>query len=983
MRSYFFWKSWPENFRYLWYALALLFGGTILFLWYGYFTGTDNIIHWEKFQEQKILESVIHSFRLGPFTLSVPGENYVIFEYFNGSYLSPHIIGSYLFLTVTVVAFLVLITIVSTLERFWYLAGMTLFIIFIISLRLEVIGVFGQYNYYPTIVLLILFAGTSFYFAMMRRDIQFLPRLLTFLIITVVVAIIISRFAAVDHPILHLSVTSYTAALVLTVLFIMIVAHEILVSFIALTGQGNFASRNFNHFALITGIYLLNIILTCLHELEVIDWNFIYINLYLLLTVSGVLAIWGFRIREPLYGNIFSFEPVGAYLIVSLGAIAFATIGNQLTNANDPALKLIRNMIIFSHAGFGIIFFLYILSNFAAMMWQNLPVYKILYKPNRMPYVTFQLAGFIATLAFIFLAGWRIQVYYGMAGFYNNLADLHVQLGNNAFAQAHYEKSQDFAFYNHHANYALATYKARRFAMEEAHRHYDNANRVPSEYALVNGGNLFLWENDVFGAIDAYKKAHVTMPASGRLNNNLGFAFSKVHNVDSAIHYLTRALETSAVVESAEANFFALAASEYISVKADSILNTFNTTYEPTVANALALSTLQQQPFKANTDPLKATTLNLYTATLLNNYIIRNAKTLDTAFIRKAHHIASDSLNEDFSEALKLGLASAYYHKGNVRRALQTMSELAYLSQSYEGKYNYIMGLWTLEQGNAFTASDYFDYAVLFDYKDATLYKAIALTEAGMGGTALPAWDSVADSDDGGEREIAVRMKRILHANVSDAMRFDDSEKYQFCRYVLNVSDTLVFNRIIPTFQDNNYRAMAILDMAKRQFAWDNLNKAIRYYNMVSGLQLTDQGVYDAIRHFELIMLSERRELDKLATQINDGIEFGADQQLEKLLYIALMQEANGDSVNAETNFRILATYNPYFEEGVIAAARFYRTYSDDPLKAYNILVEAIHINNNSVKLLKAYVAEALRNGFDEYAFGAQQQIEALHDRYR
>ena len=66
----------------------------------------------------------------------------------------------------------------------------------------------------------------------------------------------------------------------------------------------------------------------------------------------------------------------------------------------------------------------------------------------------------------IFLAGWRIQVYYGMAGFYNNLADLHVQLGNNAFAQAHYEKSQDFAFYNHHANYALATYKARRFAME-------------------------------------------------------------------------------------------------------------------------------------------------------------------------------------------------------------------------------------------------------------------------------------------------------------------------------------------------------------------------------------------------------------------------------------------------------------------------------------------------------------------------------------
>lgn len=982
MRSFFFWKSWPENFRYLWYILAILFGGAVLFLWYGYFTGNDNIIHWEKFQEQKILESVIHSFRLGPFTLSVPGENYVIFEYFNGSSLNPSATSSYIFLAVVVIAFLVLLTIVSTLERFWYLAGMTLFIVFIISLRLEVIGVFGFFNYYPTVAVLVLFTGMSFYFSMMRRDIQFLPRLLTFLGVAMVVAVIIWRFAAVDYPLLHLSVTSYTAALVLTVLFIMIVAHEILVSFIALTGQGNISSRNFNHFALITGIYLLNIILTCLHELQVIDWNFLYINLYLLLTISGVLAIWGFRIREPLYGNIFSFDPIGAYLIISLGAIAFVTTGNQLINGNDPALRLIRNMIIFSHAGFGIIFFTYILSNFAAMMWQNLPVYKILYKPNRMPYVTFQLAGFIATLAFIFYAGWRIQVYNGMAGFYNHLADLHVQLGNNAFALAHYEKAEDFAFYNHHANYALAAYKARRFAFEEAHRHYANANMVPSEYSLVNAGNLYLWENDVFGAIDAYRKATRSMP-SGRLHNNLGYAFSKVHNVDSAIYHLSGAQETSAVVETAEANFFALAAAEYIALNADSILKTFDTKYEATVANALALSTLQQQPFTSDADPLKAAQLNLYTATLLNNYIVRNAKTLDTAFIQKAYRIASDSLNEDFSEALKLGLASAYYHKGNVRRALATMSELAYLSQSYGGKYNYIMGLWSLEQGNAFTASDYFDYAMLFDYKDAALYKAIALTEAGMLGQALAAWDSVARSEDEGERQIAAGIRRILNASFSEALTFGDAEKYQFCRYVLHVSDTLPFNRILPTFQNNNYRAMAILDMAKRQFAWDDLHKAIRYFNLVSGLQLTDQALYNAIRHFELIMLSERRELEKLATQINDGIDFGPDQQLEKLLYTAMIHEANGDSVNAERNYRILAEYNPYFEEGVIAAARFYRSYSDDPLKAYNILVEAIHINNNSVKLLKAYVAEALRNGFDEYAFGAQQQIEALHDRYR
>lgn len=983
MQSLIFWKSWPKDFRYTWYILAAVFTGSLLFMWYGYFTGVDGVIHWEKFQEQKILESTIHSFRTGPFTLSIPGENYVIFEYFNGSNLNPNITGSYIFLVVLALASIVLLTIISTLERIWYLGCMTLFIIFLISLRFEVLGIFGFYDYYPTIAILFCFAGTSSYFNMIRRDIQFLPRLLVFSALTILTTVIIAFFSFVDLPLLHISVTSYAAAIVLTILFILIIAHEILVAFISLTGHGATTSRNFNHFALITGIYLLNLIITCLHEIGVIQWNFIYINLYLLFTVSGILAIWGFRIREPLYSSIFSFDPAGAFFIITMGSVAFATIGNMLINSNDAAMYVIRNIIIFSHVGFGIIFFTYILSNFASMMWQNLPVYKLLYRPNRMPYFTFQFAGLIATLAFVFYAGWRDQVYYGVAGFYNNLADLHVTLDNNAFAQAHYDKSRSFAFQNHHANYALAKYKAQRFAFEEALHNYQMANVNPSEFSLVNEGNLFMWENDIFSAISAYRKASRIMPGSGRLHNNLGFAFSKVHNVDSSILYLNRALETPASVQTAEANFFALAAAEYIPIKADSVLQSFHTDYTATIGNALAMATLQQQPFSVELHPEEATKLNLYTATLLNNFIIRNVKTLDSTFIRKAYRIASDSLNEDFSEALKIGLASAYYHQGNVRRALAIMSELAYISQSYQGKYNYIMGLWALEQNNPLLADSYFDYAVMFDYKDAKLYKAIALTEGGQVHDALIAWDSVETSADGSEQQMATEIKKILTSGIRDAMFFSDPHKYQFCRYRLNAFDTVVFNQVVQTFSDDNYKAMALLDMARRQFDWNEMNKAIRYFNMVNGLQLTDETLYSSIRHFELIMLTERNELAKLAEQINTGIEFGPHQQLEKMLYTGLMEQANGDTINAERNFGILAEYNPYFEEGVIASARFYRSFGNDPLRSYNILAEAIHINNNSVKLLQAYASEAMRNGFDDYAYSALQQIEGIRQRYR
>src|SRR5690606_35377003 len=176
-------------------------------------------------------------------------------------------------------------------------------------------------------------------------------------------------------------------------------------------------------------IYMLNVLITCLHELGVIDWNFVYINLYLLLALSAVLGIWGFRIREALYESILSFRPAGALLYLALGAVALITVAQFLGNNNDAALKIVRDAIIFSHTGYGIIFLTYIFSNFMVMMAQNLPVYKLLYKPNRMPYFTFQLAGFIATLAFVFYSGWRGYVYQGLAGFYTYIADLYVLQG--------------------------------------------------------------------------------------------------------------------------------------------------------------------------------------------------------------------------------------------------------------------------------------------------------------------------------------------------------------------------------------------------------------------------------------------------------------------------------------------------------------------------------------------------------------------------
>ena len=90
-----------------------------------------------------------------------------------------------------------------------------------------------------------------------------------------------------------------------------------------------------------------------------------------------------------------------------------------------------------------------------------------------------------------------------------------------------------------------------------------------------------------------------------------------------------------------------------------------------------------------------------------------------------------------------------------------------------------------------------------------------------------------------------------------------------------------------------------------------------------------------------------------------------------------MIAESSGDTVTAKKNYRILSTYNPYFEEAVIASANFFRKHNGG-FSAYNILAEAIQINANSIRLLKAYAVEAEQKGFDEYAYNARLRVREL-----
>jgi hypothetical protein len=878
---------------------------------------------------------------------------------------------------VLILSAVVLITIVTALDGFWFFGGMSAVILFIIGMRLEVVGIMARYDRTIPYVILAVYVLLAFYFNRLRPITTFPIRLLCFTLLTTVIAAIVYFFAEVEFPMIHLALTAYTPALILTILFIIMTAHEVFAFFILAAGQGN--TKNLRHIAIICFVYFLNLLITALHEVGAVQWDFIYINAYFLLSIATILGIWGFKEKEVLYAKIFPFYPLGAFFFLALAAICVITTGQLVANDNDPALRVIRHTIIYSHTGYGLIFMIYVIANFIQTLGENKSVKGILYQPKRMPYVTYRIAGTIAMLAFFFVSFWQGYVWNSTAGFYNISGDLYSLMNNEQYTEAFYRQSKQQSVLNHRANYGLATMAASRFDFDGAQDFYESANlKQPSDYSRVNYGNIYLWELQYFQAVKAYNQFLASGQTSAPLVNNLAYAYIKTHNIDSALYYLNMAREYSQTKNSAEANFLALAATKFLPINADSTLQLFDTDDAGVSANAIALSSLFGQKIKIKTDPLSKGRLSLQQATLLNNYVIQHATTLDSAFTRDAYAIASDSLNRDFSEALKASLAYAYYHQGNVRKALEILAELVYLSQQYSGKFNYIMGLWALEQRTPHLAARYFSYANDFNYKQGKLYYAIALTETRRTSEAMAAWDSVLVAEDPSASRIASNMKRILALTPDKLAGLSDPDLYQFSRYRLSTNDSVTTERVLNGFTNANYKAQALLDISRRLFEDGKMMKAIQYYQRVAGLNLTDTTLYSDVRHFELEMLASRGEIRLLAEQINKGIKFGPSRFLEKVWYTALIAEQSGNKQEARRLYEILGTYSPFFVEGLQAAADFFRKEDPKGLKAYNILADALQVNTHSLKLLKAYHAEATRLEFDQFAASAAETIQEL-----
>lgn len=972
-------KGWygPHQKLYRWF-LAML-AAVMLFFIVSWALGHSGVISWNTVAQGESLPVTMDQVNVGPFQLPIVIDNFLLTEYFEGSDLQLQTLPSYVFLALMALVFSLLLAVITTFRQFWYLVGIALVIVFLLNLKLDMLQLFGMYNKIGLILSFVLYLPASYYFQAIRSSTPLLSRFLTFVGLTAIMGIVIQLFSDVQSPFLYIVSYGYTAPVVLSLLFILLVGNEIVTGFVYVTTRESALSnkKNLTHFLIITTIYILNLGLLFFDKFLYLNLGIDFIHPYILLIISTVLGFIFYPLKEKAYGNIFKYYPSGALIFVSLATVCFFTIGYYTYTANGPVLEVFKKFILYGHLGYGLIFMVYVLANFITPFVQGLPVYKVLYDPKNMPYFTFRFAGTIATLAFFLVTNYEVPMFQTISSYYNGLGDLHAVNGEVRIAEVYYRKGGIYGYNNHRSNYAMASIARSEGDNAKAAYHYNLANQLrPTEQSIVNMSNLFEEENKPFQAIFTLQDGLKEFPKSTYIKNNLGLLFDKVGEEDSAFLMFHEVNRTSGKVSSnAGLNLLNLVAKGNYEYNTDSLIDTYGSRNHLSALNNVAvLYNLNNQHDDHSASMEVDSMLNLITGYALYNISLNQWYSRDSINAHYLQVLADHPGNSYFTENFQYASALGNYKNGNTYSAFRELKVLVSNNYFKKGTYYNIMGLLALQQRSPRLAIDYFENATGNNYPEAKQHLGVAYMEQGWEDEAKELWQELQFSGNPVIRNMAERAMSIYDIDPL-AAELSDNDRYLAWRYQIARNNELKTGMVLNMLQDEVYKAQLLLDMFDYFMSIGDVVNAMHRFKKISNTEvppsLTNRYLNAKLTYVDvnedrngLIQLAEFREQTNYISMYN------------KLYYTARIAELEGDTLLANAYYDQYTSNAVFDEQKAIHAAGYFN--ASDPLKSYHILQNALEVNHYSVALLKQYILKCAHLDFDRFADYALEQLREL-----
>lgn len=702
-----FWRNWPPTLK-----LALALSSVLALCIFGLssywvINGLDNTLHWDVASELHKKFIATDAFVEKGLQFTNNELVYYLKEWYLPSSEQIGVLPSVVLIGSILVGLSLILSGLSFQNSFWFLAGMVTLALFFVFARTEII--FQSTNNWPLmagfgIVGILVFVYNSF-----LKRVGFWGRFSSILAVFVFLLFCAIRFARIDQPLLALSNHSLPFVIILFAIFTFFIAHEIVAFFVL--AVANASQKGKSSLAAYLGIgiiYLLNCLLIYLENIRVIDGSAMVISPLILFLISTTLGFWGFR-KETEDTGLFSFQRTGAWLYLGLAIISVALLGFVYATSNDPLIELLSDYIAIVHLALGVAFFLHVLINFISLFKEGLNVYLVLYKPKLSRWLLAKIMS-LSLIAFMLIQKNIYSYSQLQAGLNNAQADFYLAEGEKTAAEAFFKESIKTDYYNHKANYALATLARDVGDGVTAASYYEGAiQKNASEFAYIGLSQHLEREDMFFDALFTLREGIRKFPQSAALATNTARILEKAKARDSVYVYAEKALSICTSCEVERVNLQAFWIENALPQKLDSVSSSLAAVNSPSnLANQLAISRmtgltsgkLSESPAPANEALNTIDFASLYNQISLQKNEIRLTDSTWNALINNPSNI---SLNED----LRYLRSVQTYQNGDKISAIKQLTYLAQDSTETGLLYRRNLGMWYLQEG-------IFDRAVLY-----------------------------------------------------------------------------------------------------------------------------------------------------------------------------------------------------------------------------------------------------------------------------
>ena len=971
MEKYFFWNHWNQPFKWIATFLFMVLVVLIVFSLAIIAIGPEGLIGWHTFSQKYAIDIISQTVDVGPFSFPFHEQLFVIKEFVSGGQLPSVVWVQQLNLVIVFTSFALILTLLSFFNRFWFLAFTGLVFTFIIFLHPEMVQVAVLGDKWLLGLIFLFFVGPAYYFQSFNKDVSFTARFISFILITVGFLGFIVWQAEVVAPLHALMSYGILAPYFVVLLFVLMVGHEIVNSFImAIAGSEEKDEDNnrIKHFLVLTLIYLANVLLAYLKITHVIDWDIFILNPFVLLGFAAVIGVWGMKYRYVLYKKVEPNQPTWVLFYLIVAVMSYSTIIYLMLSMEDPMLKIIGDFVIYTQLSLGTAFLLYILYNFIQVIEQGYSIKDILYKPQNLPHMTYRLVGIVILTAIVFMKDIKYPIWYSYGGYYNSVADYFYENNDTETAQVLYAKGADLSFKNHKSNYKLGMMLIDSDHEKAIDYFRIASSRIPSPQAFVNEANLESDQGRYFDALFTLQKGQKELSNSVQIQNNLGLQFSKANVLDSAWYYYQQASSSDVAKNNALAF---VVENNFILSETDSA-HLFDNLNNVGIANAAALGRKPDMLEIESGD-------NMIASSLLNNMLVNGLVPFSYSAYQSINKVVDSTKNSEFSEELNYALALYELRNEHVTNALIRLQKLAMLGSDKQFTYYQTLGLINLmHQG--YTEAETFFY--LANQASGNRNKmvlpqlALAQTEAGFFEDALITWKSV---ENGADSQLALKasvmgqvIKSILNEN--DSIVGDDLSLYLKARYQRLWVDEFSVKATFDKIKEKTLKNQLALDLATYYFEAGNLPATKLFYDIINpeiGSEIILRPLlYLNIRFAYAGIVPDVKK--QLQLFYDAGFTFESNEQLQKLFF-----EINPNDRSLEFAEK-LASQNPFFVEGVIWAAQYFDKDADE-YRSYNIVQEALDKNPDSRLLIEEYCLRAVDLGLEEYANKALLHYRELY----